>query len=359
MSRTPKQTPIEQRRSQIEKELENLRLPKNQKTRKNFKSDENFENWKERQGVKFLQLNEELTILDNPTEYNEIPLAISATELGITLNEMLRIVSEELVETSFVGEYKAGAQMTREELARAIEIGAEELVRIAEQSVEEVFEDGLQHLREGNVEAGEKVLERIYGFDYRSYFPYSIAYSTALELVKGDYSSISFRFISSYHDTELAAILGALRRAVEIINPADHLAAVVREQILAVAEGKKKTPFDQTYSSWKGSEYFSQMDENQRHAMMLTSVVLAAVEKYNFKKRMSKWSGWASSPKDEEFEGVIRNAIYTALEAESTYYDSPSSKLFVDKYVELFPKRWTPAERITLLPQNEKAKIKS
>lgn len=356
MSRTPKQTPIEQRRSQIEKELEKLRLPKNQKTRRDFKSDENFENWKERQGVKFFELNEEFIILDNPTEYNEIPLAIAATELGVTLNEMLQIVNEELVETSFDGEYRAGGLITREELARAIEIGAEELVRIAEQSVEEVFEDGLQHLREGAVEAAEKVLERIYSFDYRSYLSYSIAYSTALELVKGDYSSISFRFITDYEDTELAAILGALRRAVEVITPADHLAAVVCEQILAVAEGKKKTPFDQTYSSWKSTEYFSQMDENQRHAMMLASVVLAAVEKYNFKKRMSKWSGWASGPKDEDFERVIRNAIYTALEAESTYYDSPTSKLFVDKYVELFPKRWTPAERIVLLPKNEKVK---
>lgn len=356
MSRTPKQTPIEQRRSQIEKELEKLRLLKNQKTRKDFKSDENFENWKERQGVKFFELNEELIILSSPTEYNEIPLAIAATELGVTLNEMLQIVNEELIETSFDGEYRAGARINRDELARAVEVGADELVRIAEQPVEEVFEDGLQHLRDINVEAAEKVLERIYSFDYRSYFPYSIAYSTALDLAQGDYSSISFGFINSYHDSDLAAILGALRRAVEIINPGDHIAAVVREQILAVAEGKKKTPFDQSYSSWGGTEFFSQMDENQRHVMMLASVVLAAIEKYNFKKRMSKWSGWASSPKDEEFERVIRNAIYTVPEAESTYHDSPTSKLFVDKYVELFPKRWALAERIVLLPKNEKAK---
>lgn len=251
MSRTPKQTPIEQRRSQIEKELEKLRLPKNQKTRRDFKSDENFENWKERQGVKFFELNEELIILSSPTEYNEIPLAIAAAELGVTLNEMLRIVNEQLVETSFDGEYRAGARITREELARAIEIGADELVRIAEQSAEEIFEDGLQFLCDGNVEEAEKVLERIYKFDYSVRYQYSIAYSTALELVQGDYGSISFRFISSYHDTELAAILDALRRAVENINPADHLAAVVREQILAVTEGKKETPFDQSYSSWR------------------------------------------------------------------------------------------------------------
>jgi hypothetical protein len=76
-------------------------------------------------------------------------------------------------------------------------------------------------------------------------------------------------------------------------------------------------------------------------------------------KWLNSSRGSSSDPKAEEIERVIRNAIYTALEAESTYYDSPSSKLFVDKYVELLPKRWIPSERITLLPKNEKVKIKS
>jgi len=53
-------------------------------------------------------------------------------------------------------------------------------------------------------------------------------------------------------------------------------------------------------------------------------------------------------------ERVIRNAIYTALEAENTYYDSPSSKLFVDKYVEFLPKKWVPAQHISILPKNKK-----
>jgi hypothetical protein len=358
MSRQPKQTPIEQRRGQIERELEKLRLPKNQKTRRDFKSDDSYENWKEKQGVKFLQLNEEMIILDNPTEYNEIPLAIAATELGVTLNEMLGIVNEELVGTSFDGEFRAGARITREELARAIEIGADELVRISEQSVEEIFEEGLVFLHNGNLEAAERANERIEKFGYDAH-QFSIPFGIGLELLRSDFDALShsFWFVDSYDEMRLAAILDKLRRVVEGIEPTSHLSAMVREQILAVAEGKKQKPFERTYSSYESTEFFSQMDENQRHAMMLASVVLAAIEKYNFKKRLSKWSGWASTPKDEEMERVIRNAIYTALEAESTYYDSPSSKLFVDKFVELFPKRWIPAERIALLPKNEKVKL--
>lgn len=175
MGRASKQTPIEQRRGQIERELEKLRLPKNQKTRKDFKSDENFENWQKKQGEKFFELNEELIILDNPAEYNEIPLAVAAMELGVTLNEMMSIVSEDLVETSSSGAYQAGARITREELARAIEIGAEELVRIAEQSIEEIFEDAIKFIHAGNLEVAEKAYERIEKFDFRTNIHYSIA----------------------------------------------------------------------------------------------------------------------------------------------------------------------------------------
>lgn len=356
MSKASKQTPIEQRRGQIERELEKLRLPKNQKTRKDYKSDENFEHWQKKQGEKFFELNEELIILDNPSEYNEIPLAVAAVELGVTLNEMMSIISEDLIETSFYGTYHAGARITREELARAIEIGAEELVRVAEQSIEEIFEDIIKFIRDGNLEAAEKSYERIQGFDFRTSLHYSIVCGIGIELMKKDYDALknSFWFVNSFDTIELASILDKLRRGVESIKPTDHLEAVVCEQIIAVAEGKKMNPFDYKYiSSWR-TEYFSQMNENQRHAMLLSSVVLFAIKKYNFSQRLSKWDGYSSAPKDEEMEQVIRSAIYTALEAESTYHDSPSSKLFVDKYVELFPKRWKPAEHIVLLPKNQK-----
>lgn len=105
-----KKTPVEQRRGQIEKEIEKLQLPKNQKTRRDFKSDEAFEIWKERLKTKIQELNEELIILDNPYEYNEVPIALAAEELGVTLDDMQAFVREELIATSFNGEYRAGAR---------------------------------------------------------------------------------------------------------------------------------------------------------------------------------------------------------------------------------------------------------
>jgi SHS2 domain-containing protein len=355
MSRKPKYTPIEQRRLQIEKEIERLKLPKNKRTRHDFKSDEAFENWRERQERKLHELNEELIILDNPTEYNEIPLAIAATELGMTLNDMLQIVSEDLVEKSFDGEFPAGDRITRDELARVIEIGADELLRIANQSVEEIFEEAVQALHNGNVEAAEHAYNRIQRFEYERSYLYWNACSIGLHLLRGEFEEFAhaFDFVTYHDEIKLAAILKALRRAVEGIEPGDHLSAVVREQILAVADGLKETPFDSTYSSYETTEYFSQMDENQRHSMLLGNVVLEALKRYKFIKSIQSRRTSMSEKHEGEIERVIRNAIYTALEAESTYYDSASSKLFVDKFVELFPKRWVPAEHIVLLPKNK------
>ena len=355
MSRT-KQNPIEQRRVQIEKELEKLDLPKNIKTRRDFKSEEAHKAWKDRSDQKRLELNEEVRILGNPFEYNEIPLAAAAAELGVTLNEMLEIVSEDLVEITFCGEYKAGMRITRDEMGRAIEVGSAELLRIANQSVEEIFEEAIEFFRTQDVEAAEQACERIERSDYKTYHQYRLASDIGLHLLKGEFDDLQncFYFTKYYHGAELAAILKEIRRAVEVIQPTNHLATMVQENILAVVSGAKDNPFDDTYSRYKSSDYFSKMTENQRHAMFLGTIVMESIKRYKFIKSIESKRHYFAPPNEEEIERVVRNAIFTALEAESTYHDSPSSKLFVDKFVDLFPKRWIPAELISFLPESSK-----
>jgi len=55
-----------------------------------------------------------------------------------------------------------------------------------------------------------------------------------------------------------------------------------------------------------------------------------------------------TEPRREELERVICNAVFTALDAESSYSDSPSSQLLIDKYVELAPKWSKPPEIIVI-----------
>ncbi|MEJ7849363.1 MAG: hypothetical protein WKF92_14880 [Pyrinomonadaceae bacterium] len=295
-------------------------------------------------------------MLDSPEAYAEIPIAVAAIELGMTLNEMLGVVREGILELSFKSIFREGTRVSRDELSRAIGIGAAELLRIAGQNLGEIFYDPLCHLHAVNIEAAEKTLERMERFrDYSS--PYPTVYQAGVEFIRGDFAGAmsSIEHIGGSDIGEAAALLRPLKAMAEALTVEDHPAVVIREQILAVAGGAKKSPFDETYRTWGStSEYFAAMDENQRHAMFIANVIFEAIRKYKFTKLIQSIRMRTGEAKEEEFERVIRNAVFTALEAEGTYHESPSSRLFVDKFVELFPKRWIPAEQIALLPAARK-----
>ncbi|MBK8464905.1 MAG: hypothetical protein IPL32_03660 [Chloracidobacterium sp.] len=319
-----RQTPIEQRRGQIEKEIEKVQKLIQMKTVRDFKTEDAFGDWQQRQANKIFELNEELIILERPEEYNEIPLAVAAEELGITLNEILEVVKIGLIELSAEGLFAASARITRDELGRAIEVGAEELLRVATQEEEEVFADGLEFLRAGDVAAAERCLDRIYGF--RGYSkPYDICYELGVELISGRFDEVvsSLGYIGKQEIGEVAAIIPALKAVIESVPVTDKVTAIFVERILAFVDGKKQKPFDRTFYTYEATECFSTMNENQRHAMFISNVVFEAIRKYKFTKEMEKISGWRSEVKREEFERVIRNAVYTALEAEATYHESP------------------------------------
>ena len=352
MSRTPKQSPVEKRRGQIEKEIANVQTQVREKTLRDFKSADDFQAFQDRRANKLYALNEELAILDRPEEYNEIPLAIAAEELGVTLADVMDFARDGLLEISSEEPFSTASRITRDELGRAIDIGTEELLRIAAQTEEEVFFDGLQFLRGRDVISAERCLERIWkfkGYDR----PYWNCYGIGVELISGRFDELksSLGYLGARDIEDLAAAIPLLKAVAEAVTAVDNVSAVFLERILAFTDGFKATPFDQTFQTHTGTDYYSRMDENQRHAMFISNVVFEAIGKYKFKKELEKIRGWGSGPRQEELERVIRNAVYTALEAEATYHESPSSKLFVDKFVELFPKRWIPAEHIELLPK--------
>ncbi len=352
MSKKPKQSPTEKRREQIEKEIANVQTQVREKTLRDFKSADDFQAFKDRRANKLYALNEELAILDRPEEYNEIPLAIVAEELGVTLADVMNFAREGLLELSSDGPVSTASKITRDELGRAIDIGVDELLRVAGQSEEEVFFDGLQLLRDRDVAAAEKCHERLWRF--RGYDkPFWNCYGIGVELISGRFDELksSLGYLGARDIEDLAATIPFLKAVAEAVTPVENVSAVFLERILAFTDGIKATPFDQTFQTHTGTYYYSRMDENQRHAMFISNVVFEALGKYKFCKEFEKIRGWGSGPKQEELERVIRNAVYTALEAEATYHESPSSKLFVDKFVELFPKRWIPAEHIELLPR--------
>ena len=105
MSRKPKQSPIEKRREQIEEEIANVQTQVREKTLRDFKSAADFKAFQERRANRLYALNEERAILDRPEEYNEIPFAIVAEELGISLADVLEISRQGLLEINSEGPF--------------------------------------------------------------------------------------------------------------------------------------------------------------------------------------------------------------------------------------------------------------
>src|SRR4051812_25067863 len=100
MHTKPKRSPIAIRLDQIDKETARVRKQTQDKSLRDFKSPEAFASFQERQADKLYALNEELAELQRPEDYNEIPLAVVAEELGITLTEILAICRQRLLQLS-------------------------------------------------------------------------------------------------------------------------------------------------------------------------------------------------------------------------------------------------------------------
>lgn len=345
--------PVSARRRQIEKEISKIHKQDKKKSRRDYKSDEAFSTWQQRQQRKLEQLLSELAILDYPEEYYEVPLAIGATELGLTLDEILEVVREGLIEIDFKGDYLAGSRMTRDELARAIECGANNLLRVARQTPSEIFDAICPYVQHGDVEILQKAYNRIDRKD-SCLNPFALALEIGIQFISGDLQALeqSMDFISRRDNEDLAAALVPLKTLINLLPYQSHPMDVIRERILATANGDKEIPFRDTLSPFVSPRRRSQMKENQKRALYMANVIIHAIEKYKFVKSLQSTRGFTSDRRQEEIERLISNAVYTALEAESSYKVSATSRLFVDKYVELSPKWSKPPETIELLPKS-------
>jgi hypothetical protein len=126
---------VEIRREQIHKQLAKLREEQAAKTRKHYKSDHGYEQAHNRRADTIDRLEQELSMLDDPGEYNELPIAVVADELGLTMNRVSLLIGGSEIEASD----ESQEFVTRDELARAVEAGVKELLRLSDQEAAEVF----------------------------------------------------------------------------------------------------------------------------------------------------------------------------------------------------------------------------
>ena len=83
--RKPRLSPIEQRKQQIAKQIDELRQRVATKTRRDFKTDQGYEQWRKHWPERLAKLEAELSILNDPGEYDSLPTAVVAEELGLNI----------------------------------------------------------------------------------------------------------------------------------------------------------------------------------------------------------------------------------------------------------------------------------
>lgn len=97
MGEYSKMSVIEKRKEQIHKSIVLTQLET--KKAKNFKTEDGFIRWTQNQHNKISELEQEISMLDYPEEYAELPVAVVAEELGISIFRVNELIAYREIES--------------------------------------------------------------------------------------------------------------------------------------------------------------------------------------------------------------------------------------------------------------------
>src|SRR5260370_31174444 len=104
----------------------------------------------------------------------------------------------------------------------------------------------------------------------------------------------------------------------------DNSWEILREQMLLIIDGGTCNPYA---NSPQHDQTDERIDEMQQRAMYIATAVGRSLEEYRSRRWFLSSRGRPSEIRQDEFDTLIRNAIYTALYAEAGYADSPINKM--------------------------------
>jgi hypothetical protein len=263
-------------------------------------------------------------MLDSPGEYNELPLAVVADELGQTTHQLIDLIK--------LGEIEASgklphARISREELEELAELGAAEMQRRSAQPAEEIFEEAVKHLRQGDQRYAERAYRRLYAREawQGTYAPALLA---GLELFRGEIEDAlsTIQFISEREDPLWrTTTMIHLRRILREVKFKEGSSQELCSHLLMVTEGN-------TGLTRRNKVSQIQLGEETECLRHLAIYLAAAVENelYRFRATRRYRGRTTLYIKDEqELASLIRSAIYTALYAESICDNSLDGRLYV------------------------------
>jgi hypothetical protein len=318
-----KRSAVELRREQIAAQLEHLRSRLASKTRKDFTTDFRHEAWLKQSHDLIDELSSELSALEEPGEYDELPAAVIADELGLRLDQVRQLIR--LGEVEAAGR-RAHERVNRRELERLASMGGDEILKRADESVDVVFGQAVSQLRSGDLPSAEMSCRRLQARE-SCIGNYALATEVAIKLAKGLYAEAeqAIKFILEEKSYERAVVGEHLIKFAGEVCFKDSEAWAVTSRLLkplvelpASAATKSRTD-----------------DDLQVTAMYVTSVVVEGVEEA---VRPSLSAGQRA-----EFYRRVRERIFSALYAEANCGTSLISQMFVHSAKQKLPRYWEPA----------------
>jgi len=317
---------VEQRREEIDRQLTRLQAQLARKSRKDFTTDFRHRSWLEGTNALIRQLLEELSTLDDPGEYDELPAAVVADELSLTRGQVRMLIRlGEIAATGRAGHKWIG----RAELERVAGLGTSELLRLGEQESAEIFEQSVPFLQGGDLEAAERAYRRLEGREGWG-APYAPAFLTGLELARDDIAGAlsTLKLIDGIEDhLQRVAVMSYLGRVLRGMGLSEGAGRQVCARFAALADeaaGRERS------GAGRGVRPAAvDPDKLQRRAAYLAASVMIELRGRGlFDERPA--AGGMTGALEQEVGRVVRDALYSALYAEVFYDDSLACRLYAD-----------------------------
>lgn len=203
----------EKRSEQIEEQLDRLRPRLASKSAGRYATEGARKYQQRRLSELVAALEEELSMLSCPGEYDELAPATVADELGLTLKQVRGLIKSGEIEAS--GKL-AHERVGRAEMGRVAALGASELLRLWRQESAEIYEEAVPRLQVGDLEFAERAYRRLAGRGAWG-VPYTPAFLLCLEIARGEFENArdAVRLIQGC--TEPFARATTMRRAKNLL----------------------------------------------------------------------------------------------------------------------------------------------
>jgi hypothetical protein len=235
MWRGHRRSAVEIRKEQINGQLARLRFQLALRDSSYYTSENAYLRQSKRARDLIALLEGELLMLDCPGEYDELPAAVVADELGLTYEQVRSLIR--LGEIAATGR-PAHERICRRELERITTIGPSTLLHCAREEAAEIFEQALPQLQSGDLAAAKLAYRRL---DARESWcgPHAPAFLVGLELATGEFDGAlsSVRLMCEHEDPLWRAVaLSYLGRVLRGMEMKESGAQGFRDQLLTLAD---------------------------------------------------------------------------------------------------------------------------